>query len=99
MVGMAFCVGLAFGPAIGGLLGSVTPRLAFWVSAGLSLTNWLYGYLFVLESLPTERRKNCSLRRANPVGSLVLLRSHPERWLLAVSQFSAYTAQNVCSVW
>jgi len=47
MIGMAFGVGFAFGPAIGGLLGSVTPRLAFWVSAGLSLTNWLYGYLFV----------------------------------------------------
>src|SRR5258708_6915455 len=61
MIGMAFGVGFAFGPAIGGLLGSVTPRLAFWVSAGLSLTNWLYGYLFVPESLPTERRKNFSL--------------------------------------
>src|SRR5438132_12037386 len=99
MVGMAFCVGLAFGPAIGGLLGSVTPRLACWVSAGLSLTNWLYSYLFVPESLPTERRKKFSLSRANPVGSLVLLRSHPELWRLAVIQFLAYTAHNVFSVW
>ncbi len=98
MIGMAFGVGFAFGPAIGGLLGSVTPRLAFWVSAGLSLTNWLYGYLFVPESLPTERRKNFSLSRANPVGSLVLLRSHPELWRLAVIQFLAYTAHNVFSV-
>src|SRR5437764_8405774 len=99
MIGMAFGVGFAFGPAIGGLLGSVTPRLAFWVSAGLSLTNWLYGYLFVPESLSPERRKNFSLGRANPVGSLVLLRSHPELWRLAVIQFLAYTAHNVFSVW
>src|SRR5882762_137522 len=99
MIGMAFGVGFAFGPAIGGLLGSVTPRLAFWVSAGLSLTNWLYGYSFVPESLPTERRKKFSLSRANPVGSLVLLRSHPELWRLAVIQFLAYTAHNVFSVW
>src|SRR5947207_1499929 len=99
MIGMAFGVGFAFGPAIGGLLGSVTPRLAFWVSAGLSLTNWLYGYLFVPESLSAERRKNFSLGRANPVGSLVLLRSHPELWRLAVIQFLAYTAHNVFSVW
>src|SRR5437588_5776453 len=99
MMGMAFGVGFAFGPAIGGLLGSVTPRLAFWVSAGLSLTNWLYGYLFVPESLSPERRKNFSLGRANPVGSLVLLRSHPELWRLAVIQFLAYTAHNVFSVW
>ena len=99
MIGMAFGVGFAFGPAIGGLLGSVTPRLAFWVSAGLSLTNWLYGYLFVPESLSAERRKKFSLGRANPVGSLVLLRSHPELWRLAVIQFLAYTAHNVFSVW
>src|SRR6202162_3989266 len=77
LIGMAFGIGFAFGPAIGGLLGSMTPRLAFWVSAGLSLANWLYGYLFVPESLSAERRKNFSLGRANPVGSLVLLRSHP----------------------
>src|ERR1700693_1247813 len=56
MIGMAFGIGFAFGPAIGGLLGSMTPRLAFWVSAGLRLANWLYGYLFVPESLSAERR-------------------------------------------
>ncbi len=99
MIGMAFGVGFAFGPAIGGLLGSVTPRLAFWVAAGLSLTNWLYGYFFVPESLSAERRQKVSLRRANPVGSLVLLRSHPELWRLAVIQFLAYTAHNVFGVW
>ena len=99
LIGMAFGIGFAFGPAIGGLLGSVTPRLAFWVSAGLSLMNWLYGYLFVPESLPLDRRKKMSLGRANPVGSLVLLRSHPELWRLAVIQFLAYTAHNVFSVW
>src|SRR2546429_7258776 len=74
MIGMAFGVGFAFGPAIGGLLGSVTPRMAFWVAAGFSLANWLYGFLFVPESLPQDRRQGFSLRRANPVGSLVLLR-------------------------
>ena len=99
MIGMAFGIGFAFGPAIGGLIGSISPRLVFWVSAGLSLTNWLYGYLFVPESLPADRRKKISLGRANPVGSLVLLRSHPELWRLVVIQFLAYTAHNVFSVW
>jgi MFS transporter, DHA1 family, tetracycline resistance protein len=99
MIGMAFGIGFAFGPAIGGLIGSINPRLVFWVSAGLSLTNWLYGYFFVPESLPSERRQKISLGRANPVGSLVLLRSHPELWRLAVIQFLAYTAHNVFSVW
>ena len=99
MIGVAFGVGFAFGPAIGGLLGNINPRLAFWVAAGLSLTNWLWGYFFVPESLSYEKRQQFALRRANPVGSLVLLRSHPELWRLATIQFLAYTAHNVFSVW
>ena len=99
LVGVAFGIGFAFGPALGGLLGNINPRLAFWVAAGFSLTNWLWGYFFVPESLARERRQQFALRRANPVGSLVLLRSHPELWRLATIQFLAYTAHNVFSVW
>jgi len=99
MIGVAFGVGFTFGPAIGGLVGDVNPRLAFWVAAGLSLANWLWGFLFVPESLPREQRKEFALRRANPLGSLVLLRSHHELWRLATIQFLAYTAHNVFSVW
>src|SRR5438067_4871281 len=76
MIGIAFGLGFAFGPAVGGLLGNTNPRVAFWVASVLSLTNWLWGFLFVPESLPQDRRKPFALRRANPVGSLVLLRSH-----------------------
>lgn len=99
MIGVAFGVGFTFGPAIGGLVGDINPRLAFWVAAGLSLANWLWGFLFVPESLAREKRTPFALRRANPVGSLVLLRSHPELWRLSTIQFLAYTAHNVFSVW
>jgi MFS transporter, DHA1 family, tetracycline resistance protein len=99
MIGIAFGIGFAFGPALGGLLSNSNPRLAFWAAAVLSLTNWLWGYLFVPESLSQERRKPFALRRANPVGSLTLLRSHHELWRLATIQFLAYTAHNVFSVW
>jgi DHA1 family tetracycline resistance protein-like MFS transporter len=99
-IGIAFGVGFAFGPALGGLLGNFDPRLAFWVAAALSLTNWLWGYFFVPESLPLKQRKQFALRRANPVGSLVLLRSHPELWRLATIQFVAYLAHNVLTtIW
>src|SRR5438128_3753532 len=98
-IGIAFGVGFAFGPALGGLLSNSNPRLAFWVAAALSLMNWLWGYFFVPESLPREQRKEFTLRRANPVGSLVLLRSHPELWRLTVIQFLAYVAHNVFSIW
>ena len=79
MIGVAFGIGFTFGPAIGGLAGDVSPRLAFWIAAVLSLTNWLWGFFFVPESLPREQRQKFALRRANPVGSLVLLRSHHEQ--------------------
>src|SRR6202043_2035017 len=47
MIGVAFGLGFTFGPAVGGLLSNSNPRLAFWVAAGLSLANWLWGYFFV----------------------------------------------------
>jgi DHA1 family tetracycline resistance protein-like MFS transporter len=99
MIGVAFGLGFTLGPALGGILSKANPRLAFWVAAGFSLTNWLWGYFFVPESLDRSRRKSFALRRANPVGSLTLLRSHPELWRLATIQFLAYLAHNVFSIW
>src|SRR5436190_14914096 len=99
LIGVAFGVGFTFGPAIGGLAGDDNPRLAFWIAAALSLANWLWGYFFVPESLAQNQRKEFKLRRANPVGSLTLLRSHHELWRLTTIQFLAYLAHNVFSVW
>lgn len=99
MIGVAFGLGFTIGPALGGFLSNSNPRLAFWVAAAFSLANWLWGYFFVPESLAPEQRKAFALRRANPVGALVLLRSHPELWRLATIQFLAYLAHNVFSVW
>lgn len=99
MIGVAFGVGFILGPGLGGLLGKGDPRLAFWVAAGLSLLNWLWGFFFVPESLTREKRQQFALRRANPVGSLKLLRSHHELWRLATIQFLAYLAHNIFSVW
>jgi DHA1 family tetracycline resistance protein-like MFS transporter len=78
LIGTAFGVGFVIGPALGGLLGGIDLRLPFWVAAGLSLTNFLYGLLILPESLPVERRAGWSWRRANPVGALILLRSYPQ---------------------
>jgi DHA1 family tetracycline resistance protein-like MFS transporter len=99
MIGAAFGVGFVLGPALGGLLGNSDPLLPFWVAGGLSLANALYGYFVLPESLPPEKRKPFSLGRANPVGSLVLLRSHPELFRLATIQFIGYIAHEVFNVW
>ena len=98
-IGVAFGIGCVLGPALGGLLGEANPRLPFWVASGLSLANWLWGYFFIPESLPGDRRKEFTFRRANPVGSLVLLRSHHELWRLATIQFLGYVAHNVFTIW
>src|SRR3989441_7383725 len=45
-IGIAFGVGFAFGPALGGLLSNSNPRFAFWAAAALSLANWLWGSFF-----------------------------------------------------
>ena len=71
MIGAAFGIGYVVGPMLGGLLGSIDIRLPFYVAAGLSVANFLYGYFIVPESLPPERRKPVDWRRATPIASLV----------------------------
>src|SRR5881628_3259775 len=99
MIGAAFGIGFTLGPVVGGLVGNDNPRLAFWVAAIFSLANWLYGFFFVPESLPHDQRKEFTWRRANPVGSLVLLRSHPDLWKLATIQFLAYVSHEIFVIW
>ena len=95
LIGAAFGLGFVLGPVMGGLLGTISPRLPFWVSAALCLTNALYGLFVLPESLPRERRTAFSWARANPVGSLRLLRSHPELFGLAGVTFLYYVAHEV----
>ncbi len=78
LVGAAWGVGFVLGPALGGLLGGVDPRLPFWVAAVLTLLNAMYGVFVLPESLPPGRRSRFSLSRANPIGSFHLLRSRPQ---------------------
>ena len=73
MLNAAFGIGFVLGPAMGGLLGNVNPRLPFWVAGGLSLINGLYGLFVLPESLSLANRSPFSWARANPIGSLNLL--------------------------
>jgi DHA1 family tetracycline resistance protein-like MFS transporter len=95
LLGTAFGIGFVVGPAIGGVLGGVDLRLPFWVSAGLALANGVYGFFVLPESLPKERRVKFSAARANPVGSFLLLRSHPEILGLAAVIFLYFLAHQV----
>ena len=94
-VGVAFGAGFILGPALGGLLGGMDPRLPFWVAAGLSFANTLYGLLILPESLPKERRSPFRWRSANPVGALKLLRSNKVLAGLSVVTFIGQVAHVV----
>jgi MFS transporter, DHA1 family, tetracycline resistance protein len=94
-IGVAFGAGFILGPAIGGLLGGMDPRLPFWVAAGLSFANTLYGLLILPESLPSERRSPFRWRSANPFGALHLLRSDRVLAGLSLVNFIAQLAHVV----
>jgi len=83
-MGAAFSFGMLIGPAVGGFLGDIDIRLPFLVAAGMAGANGLYGYFVLPESLPAERRLPVfDWSRANPLGSLRLLRSHRDLFPLA----------------
>lgn len=87
MIGAAFGLGFIIGPSLGGILGEYGTRIPFWVSAGLALLNWLYGYFILPESLLPENRRKFDIKRANPIGSLLNLKKYPYVLALVLSLF------------
>jgi DHA1 family tetracycline resistance protein-like MFS transporter len=77
MIGVAFGLGFIIGPLVGGLLGQFGSRVPFLAAAGLTLLNWLYGFLVLPESLAPENRRAFNWKRANPAGSLLQLKKYP----------------------
>jgi DHA1 family tetracycline resistance protein-like MFS transporter len=94
-IGAAFGAGFILGPAIGGLLGDIGPRLPFWAAAGLSFANTLYGLLILPESLPRHRRAPFRWKSANPLGALHLLGSDRVLAGLSLTNFIAQVAHVV----
>ena len=92
-LGASFGMGFIIGPAVGGFLANINLRFPFWAAAALSLANALYGFFVLPESLPKERRSKSAWHMANPLGSLTLLRSHPQLFGLATVMTLFYLAQ------
>ncbi|MDP1736450.1 MAG: TCR/Tet family MFS transporter [Caulobacter sp.] len=83
-------------PVIAGHTFDMALRLPFFVAASLTLVNFLYGLFVLPESLPLEKRAvRFDWKKANPVGSLRLLRSHPDLLGLAAVLFLFQLAHTV----
>ena len=76
IMGAAFGLGFVIGPAIGGLLGAYGPRVPFFVAAGISLLNFVFGYFVLPETLKPEMRRSFEWARANPFGTFKIFRSY-----------------------
>ncbi len=85
LTGAAFGLGFIVGPVMGGFLGELGPRVPFYGAAVLAGLNLLYGALIFPETLPKEKRRPFSIKRANPFGAIASLVRFPVvRWLLVV---------------
>jgi DHA1 family tetracycline resistance protein-like MFS transporter len=78
LIGAAFGLGFILGPVMGGLLGKFGPTVPFFAAAGLTLLNWLYGFFILPESLEKHLRRPFEWKRANPLGSLKMLKNYPK---------------------
>jgi len=78
LIGAAFGMGFIIGPVLGGLLGQFGSRVPFYAAAVLCLINFIYGYFILPESLDKDHRREFEWKRANPIGSLFMLKKHPK---------------------
>lgn len=95
LVAAAFGLGFIAGPALGGVLGHYGLRVPFYAAAAMTLVNWLYGLFVLPESLPAAQRRAFDWGRANPIGSFVALRKHPELLGLTETYFLTSVAHQV----
>ena len=77
LIGVAFGLGFVIGPVIGGVLGQYGTQVPFIAASILTFINFAYGYFILPESLSKENRRPFDLKRANPIGSLRLLKRYP----------------------
>jgi len=93
LIGVAFGLGFIFGPTLGGIIGkNFGVRAPFYVAAGLSFLNFIYGYFVLPESLPAENRRRFELKRSNPVGSLINIKRFPVLYSMLASFLLIYLA-------
>jgi len=84
LLGSAASVGTLIGPALGGLLATISDRAPFFAAAGLLLLTLVGGYFLLPESLDKEHRiTSIAVHELNPLKQLAsAFRWANVRWLL-----------------
>ena len=95
MMGAAFGLGFVLGPALGGLLGQFGPRVPFYVAAGISAINLVYGWFVLPETLAPANRRAFEWRRANPFGAFKVFASYQGVVPMCIVLFSFFFFSSV----
>lgn len=77
LIGAGFGIGFVFGPVIGGVLAEFGTRAPFWAAAVLALSNAIFGWYVLKESVTDANRRAFNWRRANPFGAFKSIGSFP----------------------
>ncbi len=100
LLGGAGAAGFVLGPAIGGLAGLYDVRLPFVIASFMALSGAAIGWFFLQETLPPDRRRTFSAKRANPIGAILQMAKTPLvlGCLIAIF-FNQLAAQAINAVW
>ncbi len=100
LIGAAFGFGFIIGPAIGGIFGNIDVRLPFFLAAGLSFANFIFGYFLVPESLSKENRREPDYQKMIPGVSLAFLGKYKSLGWMIFALFLANVAGQVLpAIW
>lgn len=100
LLGGAGAAGFVLGPALGGAFGLWGDRVPFWVASVLCLVGAAYGAYAFRETLPPEKRRSFSLKRANPFGTMQQMMKAPLVFgCLITIFFMQFAAQSNFAVW
>lgn len=87
LIGAGFGIGFVFGPVIGGILAEFGTRAPFWAAAALAMSNAIFGWYVLKESVTDATRRPFKWKRANPFGAFKSIGSFPGLGALLVVYF------------
>lgn len=87
ILGAAFGLGFILGPAIGGILGETNLQLPLWLAAFTSFASFVFGLIFLQESLDKDKRTKFTFAKANPLSTLTFFKENPKIIALAIVKY------------